>query len=303
MSVNWRVKAVLQGVFSASPGGHHLNYLFQKHVTHAWPRSGEQLEEMLARAEQYLEALQRLTGARPENAQFYEFGAGAELGMQLALYCLGVNHQTVVDIRPLARLSLVSSTARGLQALSPNHRMARGSEEPHGTALTGQLDTLYGIKYLAPCDARDTGLPAASFSCITSTNTMEHIPGPDLREILVECRRLIASDGVLISQIDYQDHYSYFDSNVSVYNYMRYPASRWRWYNPALHYQNRLRHSDYRRAITEAGWHILEEVIQGGSPDDLAAVNAMDLSTDFRGYAPEDLAIRSAVIVARPDRD
>jgi hypothetical protein len=130
---------------------------------------------------------------------------------------------------------------------------------------------------------------------------MEHIPGPDLREILVECRRLIAPDGVLISQIDYQDHYSYFDRTVSVYNYLRYPASRWRWYNPALHYQNRLRHSDYRRAISAAHWHILEEVTQGGSPDDLAAIKAIDLSTDFRGYAPEDLAIRGAVIVARPD--
>jgi hypothetical protein len=159
MSVNWRVKAALQGVFSSSPGGHHLNYLFQKHVTHAWPRSGVQLEEMLARAEQYLEALQRLTGAQVERARVYEFGAGAELGMQLAMYCLGVNHQTVVDIRPLARLGLVRSTARGLQALSPNHQMARGLKEPSGTDLRAQLDTLYGIKYLAPCDARNTGLP------------------------------------------------------------------------------------------------------------------------------------------------
>ena len=96
-------------------------------------------------------------------------------------YGLGVDYQILIDIRKLLNIELVNSTIRMLQDLSgelgisriPNRLFALND----GHKWISQLEELYGIRYLAPYDARHTGLPDESVDFITSTNTLEHIPG------------------------------------------------------------------------------------------------------------------------------
>src|SRR5438067_829197 len=125
---------------------------------------------------------------------------------------------------------------------------------------------------------------AGSVDCITSTNTLEHIPPDDLAAILRECYRILAPSGLVSLDIDYQDHYSFFDPRITAYNFLRYSARTWSFFSPSLHYQNRLRHPDYLELVKAAGFKIIEEKRTDGTAEDLAAVQQMPLDQRFRGY-------------------
>ena len=71
-------------------------------------------------------------------------------------------------------------------------------------------------------DARASGLHAGCVDIITSTNTLEHIPPGEIAAILRECARLLREGGLMSSSIDLQDHYHWFDKNISVYNFLRF---------------------------------------------------------------------------------
>lgn len=140
-----------------------------------------------------------------------------------------------MDLRPLARAEL---------ALDVADRVGLAAAEEVPTTLEDLLESL-GIEYWARGDVRSTSEPAESVDVITSSNTLEHIPRGDIELILRECHRILVADGILSFQIDYKDHYSYFDPTCSPYRFLSFTSARWRLYNPALHHQNRLRHRDY----------------------------------------------------------
>lgn len=299
--MNWKYKALLHQVFSTMPAGERANYLLQRYVTRSLPPSDVKLAEVLSRAGDHIAAIKRYRKQPLSEAVFYEFGAGFTLTIPLAFYCYGVNRQVLVDIRPLVRSALVNDIIAGLQRLGadenppriPDRLMATGGNE----LFLKQLKEYYGIEYLAPFDARDTRLPPACVDCITSTNTLEHIPAADIKAILRECGRILKDDGLMSFRIDYQDHYSYFDGSITVYNFLQYSDRQWRVYNPALHYQNRLRHRDYLALLTEAGFSVREDNPESPSTDDLRVLRNIRLDARFRGYKPEDLGIRSSLIV------
>jgi len=158
----------------------------------------------------------------------------------------------------------------------------------------------YGIQYKAPYDARKTGLSDNSIDCITSTNTLEHIPPNEIKAILKECYRILKKDGILSFQIDYQDHYSYFDKNISVYNFLKFNQGTWNtFFNPSLHYQNRLRHKEYLQLFYESGFNILEDNYYGGTPSDIEQIKTVRINKQFSNYDLNELAIRGTFIVLR----
>lgn len=296
--MDWRLKAGVQSVFSSLPGGYHMNFAFQKWVSRAWPLADEKLREIVSEARRNAELLNRHVGTRLSDARLFEFGAGADLSMALASYSLGAETQTLVDIRSLARRSLVESTISSLRRLQPEFSLERTPSDLEPGGVPKVLLQGLGIRYLAPCDARATGLPEGSFDSVASTNTLEHIPPPHILSILKESRRLVGRHGVIISQIDYQDHYSYFDGTISAYNFLRYSDSAWRKYSPSIQYQNRMRHRDYLQLFLEAGLVILEDNPARGSGDDVRLVQQLPVDDKFKAYSPEELTIRGSVIVA-----
>lgn len=301
--MNWKAKALAQTLFSAFPRGERLNYVCQRFVTRTLPVREDLFAQYIAFAREHLAFFQK-HGTRPiETATFYEFGAGADLRMQLTLHALGVARQVLVDIRPLVRPHLINSSLARLQ------QRAKAGEVPMAAAPAALptnprearfvLRDCFGIDYRAPCDARRTGLPAGSVDYITSTNTLEHIPQADLRGILRECHRLLTPDGLLSFRVDYQDHYSYFDRRISAYNFLQYSEHTWKWCNPSLHYQNRLRHSDYLRLYENAGFEVVECRCNSGDDADRDTVRGLRLDARFSAYDVADLAIRNAWIGLR----
>ena len=306
--MRWQTKAALMQVFSRLPLGQDLHYIVQRRITRSLPSSDAKFIEIFDQAKKHLDALGRHSAARIEDAHLYEFGAGFELGIPLSFYALGAGSQVLVDIRKLLRVELVNETIEKLQRISPQGHLCRTPEKfldenhSHGDsdAWINLLEQWYGVRYLSPCDARNTRLENGSVDFVTSTNTLEHIPAADIRLILQECRRLLRKDGVMSFIIDYKDHYSYSDPKITVYNFLKYSDSAWRWYSPAFHYQNRLRHKDHVGLIRAAGFEVVEENLSPPSQADIAHLNQAHISPLFKQqYSVSELAIHGAHLVMR----
>ena len=302
--MRWLVKAALQRGFSALPRGASVNYFFQRRVSRRLPRSGADWVFHAGVAAEHWRLHREHASIAPARARCYEFGAGWDLIGSIVGWGLGLERQTLVDIRPNLRLELINHTLATYASLRPELERELGIElrALPVTALHSacELTEHFGIEYLAPCDARSTGLPAGSVDLVSSTFTLEHIPADDIAAILVESRRLLASDGLLISTVDLKDHYSYFQPSLSPYNFLRFAPAVWRLANPPLHYQNRLRYPRYRALHEDAGFEILAEEADRPTASELAELEALRLARPFSRMSLDDVGVKTLQFVARP---
>ena len=285
------------------PQGERLNYVFQRHVLHSFPVRDAAYRQKFTRATAHLAAYEEHGPGIPiGEATFYEFGAGWDLAIPLSYALLGVGGQVVIDIRPSARIELVNETIDALERLRPELEEATGDglrDLGGPVSSIAELEPRFGIRYLAPCDARATGLPAGSIDFASSTDTCEHIPAPDLAEIFTESRRLLRTSGAFSCRIDLQDHYSYFDPSLSRYNFLRYSDRTWRLVNSPLHYQNRLREPDYLELIRDAGLELVVINPSGPSEQGRLELEALPITQRFRKYPPEELGVTVLSFVAK----
>lgn len=296
--MNWVAKAVLQKGMSALPRSQSANYLFQRHVTRTLPLGDPKIRRKFDRALTHVHVFDEQVGRPRADAVFYEFGAGWDLAVQLAYTALGVGRQTLVDIRPNIQLPLVNETLASLARQHAELGDVRDLGGPVGSVA--ELKGRFGIEYHSPVDARATGFPAASVDFVSSTNTLEHIPAADMVAILRESARLLRPGGAMSFRVDMQDHSAYSDTNVSIYNYLRFTEKRWKLYSSALAYQNRLRLTDYRRLFAEAGLETVSEVVSWPSEDELAILGGIELAPQYEGYPPEELGAKHLAVVLRP---
>ena len=300
--MRWLAKAAVQKGLGALPQGERLNYLFQRRVLRSLPAGDSALRQKFSRALQHLDAYEEHgPGVPATKATFYEFGAGWDLAIPVAYALLGVGTQVLVDIRPSARVELVNDSLASYERLRGELEGVAGRElRPLGGPISRleELEERFGIRYIAPCDARGTGLPAESIEFVSSTDTCEHIPGADLAEIFRECFRLLRPGGAFSCRIDLQDHYAYFDHSLSRYHFLRYSDRAWSLVNSPLHHQNRLRSPEYLQLVRDAGFELVAEKPSGPSEAGLKELESLPLAPRFRKYPPEDLGVTVLSFVA-----
>jgi len=301
--MKWLLKALIQNAISVLPYSEDVNYIFQSKVAKNFPQSKKRFLWRVELAVDHFTAIQKHADDVAE-LRGYEFGAGWDMIIPLTYYSLGIQDQTITDIRPNLRFELVNDTIRRFDEYRPEIEKAHGVRlrELNPASINGpdDLESNFGIRYLTPCDARATGLPGNSFDFITSTYTLEHIPQADILAIMKECYRLLKPSGVLSSLVDMQDHYADF-GKVSVYNYLQFPGWVWGMINSSIHYQNRLRYSDYRDIMNVAGFHAVEEWVDRPTEEDLGALRSLRLAQEFTRYSEDDLAAkRLRIVTERP---
>lgn len=301
--MNWKHKALLHTLFSNVPFGEHLAYLSQKYLSKSLPITDDKFISIISIAKQHLACFQRYYRDPLDAARFYEFGAGRDMIVPLVFYSSGVKNQILVDLRALLRVSLVNDTIEKFKRMKEKLQLLKIPDRQllnNGHSyIIRSFKEYYGIDYQAPCDARNTGLPTGSLDCISSTNTLEHIPKEDIHLILKECHRLLQPNGLMTFLIDYQDHYSYFDKGISVYNFLQFSDLEWAFFNPALHYQNRLRHQDYLELLNDTGFEVIEEYRTEGTEADLQCLKNFQLGNKYKAYSLPELAVRKAHIILR----
>src|SRR5207302_563958 len=102
--------------------------------------------------------------------------------------------------------------------------------------------------------AQKAPMPSGGIDLLLSSGVLEYIPPPFLREILAAARRVAAPAAVVSHRLNLADAFSYFDKRISPLNFLRYTTKQWRWLDSPLTSQNRLRISDYRALLSEAGF-------------------------------------------------
>jgi SAM-dependent methyltransferase len=299
--VRWIAKAALQKAISTLPEPDRWNYVLQRRVTKALPRPDAHVRDKIGTAVEHLTALAAADASLVlARSHFYEFGAGWDLIIPLVFSAAGVERQTLVDIRPNVRLELVNHVLARLGRLLRESDVAvERPIDPQPVADAAELEPRFGIRYLAPRDARDSGLADGDVDVVTSSVTFEHIPAAHVASILAECARILRPGGLLSCTIDLEDHYSWFDRSISPYNYLRFSDRTWALVNSDVHYQNRLRQSDYVELAAAAGLEVGTVTPYPVSPEDLASLDGVALAPRFRSYDRDDLAIRGTHLVLR----
>lgn len=284
--MNWKLKTLAFWAIDICPYGVGFYDFAQKRITKRYSRKYLPIQDS---GKLFLENIEILKKYRADisGLKYYEFGAGRDLYSNILNYCFGMNSQVVVDITPLARRDSINGVILALQQ-NDVPGVVRKPPQLLGEDFTGDLKNIYGIEYRAPADARAIEMENGAFDVIVTTDTLEHIPLEDLRLIMQECYRLCDKDSIVVMQVDYSDHFAHTDSRINEYNFIQYGDKHWKLYNPPMHYQNRLRHSDYIELFNDAGFKIINE--ESYTPEN-ARQNIKNIvrNSIFSSYKEDDL--------------
>jgi hypothetical protein len=300
--MNWKVKACLDGMKSVLP--FQVKFRALKRKLFGYKPDPVEYEMVLVHA---LKLLKNVGEVRDKVC--LEIGSGWEPIIPIIFRAAGARAVYLTD---LYSLICPESLQVALSFLESKRRFIRDRvglslpEFVHTASPKGAAAMLadLGLIYLAPCNCQSlTVLPDHSIDVIYSHNVLEHIPETVLRGIFAEAYRLLRQMGLMAHIIDNSDHWQHADPRISRLNFLQHSDLVWRLtcLNPQ-NFQNRLRHSDYIRLFTSAGFQIAkcEVNVNENALRDLAKLN---LSRDFRKYQPSDLASLSSYIVGRPFRD
>jgi hypothetical protein len=290
--MNWRIKSTIQRTMSFLPLSAHLNYLLQRYVSKGYPAPDNVFAKKITNADKHLHAYRTFSKSASPDDTFYEFGAGWDILIPLIYSSKGVRKQIVIDINDLLKMSLVQMNIDRLKTKGfpfPTGKIANKLD------LAGKLN----INFLAPHDGRATGFSANSVQFISNTDTLEHIPKKDIIAIVKECYRILAPGSVMSCVIDLRDHYAYFDNTISFYNFLSFSKLEWEPYDNDLHYQNRLRYTDYKAIFEESGFEIVFEECEKPSPADIEVLKGLKLAPEFAQKDLNDIGIKEIWMVLR----
>ncbi len=298
---SWLVKAAAQGVMSVLPGRNHLNHLFQEHVTHSMALTESGFDLKLGQCCRHLQNYRRIMKQEAPSLAL-ELGTGWYPIVPVGLALAGAAHIVTIDTTSLLS---VERTEQALDFYATRWQSGRLREQLPGVCAE-RVDTLMGlvaergsaggaedllgrlgVRVLVG-DARLCPLAQGCVDLFVSNNTLEHIPPQVLREIMIEFGRLAAPSAVMDHFVDLSDHYAHFDSKITPFNYLHYADPVWWLFNNRLQYQSRLRASDYRTIMEEAGFRITAEEREYGDAGELARTQ---LARRFQPYRTEDLLV------------
>jgi len=240
-----------------------------------------------------------------------EVGTGRTVNVPFTFWLAGAKSITTYDLNRYLRSELVEESLAGTR----QHRellesMFRASGVPvlreRWDALlkcTTAADalTVANIKYCAPGDATQTGLPEASIDLYISVNVFEHVPPQILTSILAEAHRVLRRSGRMTHTVDPSDHFAQTDKTLNAINFLRYSQEEWnRISGNQFMYQNRLRASNYL-ALLERGRFKVEtiETIQDATAK-AALAAGFKVHADYRQYSAEDLITVKLDFSAQP---
>lgn len=171
--MNWKIKALSHLILSSTPiCKAQLRYYLQRKICKSLPRSQDEFANGVASAIDHINAFTRYSPMALNDARFFEFGTGWDLLSPLVFWCLGVNQQTLIDIWRFVDCSLINLTIKFLGTCHEIELVRKPQRNVRPNIILRDLENYYGIKYLAPVDARSTGFQNGSFDCVTSTFTM-----------------------------------------------------------------------------------------------------------------------------------
>lgn len=308
--MNWKLKALIQNCAELLPpeASYSFYYFMQRHFGNL--KRINPTNSFKATID--LWNLIQAQGISPIDKVFLEIGTGRIAATPLALYLLGSKGVITIDLNPYLKeelakemLDFIFSHERDILTLfgpALNEQRFKELKNYYSTS-SFSLDTflkLCDIKYIAPGDAAETGLPTESIDLHISITVLEHIPKSILTKILKEGNRIIKRNGLFAHRIDYSDHFSHSDSSITRINFLKYSDEEWaKLAGNRFMYMNRLRHDDFLQMFKAANHTILvEDKDLDAKTLELLTSTGIKLNALFLGKTKETLSITGAWIVS-----
>lgn len=302
MKNKWILKAILQGIISNLPGSRRINYLFQTKITRNLTVSNEKLFARIKWAQRHFSHYQRFSGFPKENPIVLEIGTGWFPTVPIVLSLCGCERIYTVDIHDLiidgyfrAMLEKFASISiEELRQAAPcieHDRFLKFQEietQSKHLSIDEILDKIRVTRIIG--DASQLAFPENYVDLIISNTTLEHIPPEVLKKLFQEFYRVSHSNTISSHLIDMNDHYAFFDKSITVYNFLRFSKKQWRWFNNAIHYQNRLRLSEYSKIATNAGFTIIDEDV---NRQNAHLISEVPIHKDFAKLEHNDIVAHS----------
>jgi SAM-dependent methyltransferase len=306
---NWLLKSAVQRAISFLPQSHRWNELLQNKITQSLALTPGRFEVRLRDTHRYLEQFLKFGAPNAGEFSVLELGTGWNPVMPVGLYLCGASEVWTIDIVSHLTPARIRNTLgffvdyhrRGaLEKLIPRarpDRLAKLQEilaQPADETVDSLLPRLN--IHVVVRDAQDTGIPPASVDLFCSNSVLEYIPPAALANMLAEFKRVARPGAVLCHFINLGDEYAKFDSTITPFNFLKYSDAQWRLLDSPFTRKNRLRISDYRELLLQAGGTILQEDLVNGDPRDLERIR---LAPRFQHYSPADLLVLQAWITAK----
>lgn len=308
--MDWRVKAVVQGLLSKLPAGEVVNDGLQR-LAGGRTDQGQHIDMKFEGDWLVLMRVLRELKFEIQGQTLLEVGTGWLPVLPLSFALAGasrlhtfdlnrhLNHRTVPAVlqRLEAHLGAIAH-ACGQSEAAVRQRHALFSAAGQGRDAGARILACAGIEYHAPADATNTGLAHQSVSLVYSNSVLEHVCPTVLGPMMGETKRLLTPHGLALHSVNCGDHYAYFDRAITPLNYLRFTASQWRRWNNNLLFQNRLRPSDFTALASKEGLTVVHQ-IQTERHELLAQIPQHEIAPEFRHYDAQDLCSTSVTFAAR----
>ncbi len=305
----WLLKSAVQRFVSLLPGSQHWNELFQERVTKSLGLSAGLFESVIERCQMHWENFLAARPSHPGAFTAVELGTGWYPIVPVGLFLCGASELWTFDIAPLLKPERLERMLQFFCEYADRGDLKKILPAVRAERFPALRDALARVKTETPRevlerlgihainrDARHTGLPARSIDFFFSTSVLEYVPRAMMADIFAEFFRLASPSAAMSHFINLRDQYWNFDKSITPFNHLKFSSRVWRWLDSPLIPQTRLRVSDYRAALVEAGFEIVKETTASGSASDLEKVR---LASEFQHYSKSDLLVLTAWFAAK----
>lgn len=301
--MNYQLKIKIQNTISKLPYAENLNFILQKYVTKSLPIPFDEFKQKINTVKTHFDNLKKF-GSKPiSDSCYYEIGAGYDMVIPISLSLLGFKNLICIDVRKLTFIELLNDSLDKIKLLNDPEIKLSESQNKIFFTKNNWLEVFqseFNIRYIAPSDARETGMKENSIDYSVTNAVLEHIPADIIYDIMKETFRILKKGAIMSNIIDYRDHFAYFDSEINFYNYLTFSSAEWKKLNPSIMHQNRLRHKDYINIVKDIGFEIVKEEITLPDKNLSEDLKKLKISEEIlKKYSFDEMKILGSQLVLR----
>ena len=300
------LKALIQKTISFLPNSHRINYWFQKNITKGVQLTDEYLDDRLIHFKNHLYFYHKYFGKKIAPDSILELGTGWYPIIPICFFLTGAKKIYTIDIAELCNEENLTTSLKKVieyheRALLQKYVPVKAdrlqilktllTDKASKKEILAKLNLTYLIE-----DARKMSLQDNTIEYITSNNTFEHVYPDILKDILIDFKRVLKTNGVMSHFIDMSDHFAHMDASINIYHFLKFSEKEWDRIDNTIQPQNRWRMVHFRKLFADLNLKILEEK---NRPGDLVALRSVNVHEEFRHIAEEELAISHGYSILR----
>ena len=306
---SWKTKALVTSIVSVLPGNDQIYQALQ----HRFGRLISNPFEQLAASSEIFKNLGHSIQIPTKQPQVFEIGTGHEPLFPISWFLCGSGSIVTVDLYRRLNLRIFHLSLKAMAA-NPTRifELYEGLVDKKVLKERFEIIVKYqddpvlllekaNIVYRAPYDATNVDYKDGTFDFHFSNNVLEHIDPKSLKDILIEGKRILKSNGIAMHKFDESDHFAHTDRSITSINFLKFSKKAWKIIGGNQYtFANRLRESDYIKIFEQIGFKILKKISKIDLTAKLEFKSSFRVHSDFAEYEIDDLCTESTMIVAAP---